>query len=66
MEQLPASNVPAAPTFWQTVLGTMLGNLGCFLAYMFLVLCVVFLFSAVLGPQIGNVFSRITNGLSAP
>ncbi len=66
MEQLSSPNVPAAPTFWQTVVGTILGNLGCFLAYLFLFLCVAIVFSAVLGPQIGNVFSRITNGLNAP
>ncbi len=66
MQQLPEPNTPAAPTFWQTVFGTMLGNIGCFIAYIVLVVCLFVVFGAVLGPQIGNIFSRITSGLGAP
>ncbi len=65
MQQLQ-SNTPAAPTFWEIVTGTMLGLFGCFVAYIALIVCVVFGSLALLGPQIGNIFSRITNGLGAP
>ncbi len=64
--QQPQLNTPAAPTFWQLVIGTMLGQLGCLIAYLLLVVCLFVAFGALLGPQIGNIFSRITNGLGAP
>ncbi len=59
-------NPPAAPTFEDLVIGTMLGQIGCLVANIVLVFCLVFGSLALLGPQIGNVFSRITNGLGAP
>ncbi len=63
MQQHPPPNAPAAPSFWQVVFGTMLGNLGCLLVYLLLTICVLVFFGALLGPQIGNIFSRITPDL---
>ncbi len=62
MQQLQP-NTPAAPTFWEIVLGTMLGQIGCFIAYLILFACIFVAFGALLGPTIGNVFSRIGPGL---
>ncbi len=59
-------NPPAAPTFWEMVIGTMLGQLGCFIAYLVLGVCLFIAFGALLGPVIGNIFSRITPGLNVP
>ncbi len=66
MQQQPGANSAAAPTFWGTVLGTMIGIFGCFIASLVLAVCAFVAFFAMLGPQIGNIFSRITNGLGAP
>ncbi len=63
MQQPVEQNALSAPTFWETVWGTMLGNLGCLLLY-FLFLCFIISLVALTGPQVGNVFSRITNGLN--
>jgi hypothetical protein len=66
MQQLPGPNAVAAPTFWQAVLGSMIGIFGCFLVTLLVSACLFVVFFAVLGPQIGNVFSRITSGLGVP
>ncbi len=65
MQQLPAPTT-AAPTFWQLVIGTIIGQIGCFIAYMLLAVCLVVFFGALLAPTIGNIFSRITPGLNVP
>ncbi len=64
MQQPAEQNTLSAPTFWQIVWGAVLGNIGCLLLY-FLLICFVIGLLAFSGPQIGNIFSRITNGLNA-
>ncbi len=64
--QQPQPNTTAAPTFWELVIGTMLGQLSCLVTYLLFFACLFIAFGALLGPQIGNIFSRITSGLGAP
>ena len=67
MQQLPASApTTAAPSFWNVVIGTVIGSIGCLLVYFLLSLCLLIPLLAILGPQIANIFSRVTNGLGAP
>ncbi len=63
MQQLPGPNPVAAPTFWQTVIGVMLANLGCLLMVVLFYVCIFAVFGAVLLSEIGNVMSEIGPGI---
>ncbi len=51
-----------SPSFGQVVLGTLLGNCGCFLISLLLSVCLIGVLARS-GPSIANIFSRVTNGL---
>ncbi len=50
------------PSVWRIALGTMLGNIGCFIVYL-LFICMIFALLTVMGASIGNVFRSIPGGL---
>lgn len=55
-----SSQPPASTPAWVKAIG----GLGIFIVILFLCACVTIAILTLLGPEIGNVFSRITYGLS--
>ena len=47
---------------WRIAFGTVLGNFGCFVAYVLLA-CTAFALLSVMGGSINSIFSQIINGL---
>ena len=55
MTQVPPRS---QPTFAQIVFGTMIGNVGCLLAYLVLAVCMFAVFGAALAPRLQDLISR--------
>ncbi len=61
--QQPTGPNSAAPTFWQVVLGTMLGNLGCMIVYLVLMVCVLAVFGTAILSRLQNISPNFPNSI---
>jgi hypothetical protein len=50
------------PSVWRVALGTMVGNIGCFLAYI-LLMCMLFALVSVMGGSLDSILRNIPGGL---
>lgn len=62
----PLQYVPSRMSVWRIAAAVFVTTFSARCYGSVLAICVFVAFFAVLGPRIGNVFSRITNGLGAP
>ncbi len=65
MQQQPPPSLPSQPAARSPLLTAILIIAGACVLLAFICMCVIAVI-AIMGPQIGNIFSRITNGLSSP
>ncbi len=50
------------PSVWRIALGTMAGNIGCFIAYL-LFACVALALLSLMGASMSSILSRIIGGV---
>lgn len=56
MQKSPGPGPVAAPTFRESVLGSMIGIFGCFFVAMIALFCIGVMWLAVFGMRVGGLF----------